>query len=181
MAKLPILETARLILRPFEASDAKTVQRLAGDRAVAEYTANIPHPYEDGMADEWISGHQPAFEAGKSATFAIVLREPRELIGAVGLGIERRFDRAELGYWIGRPYWNKGFCTEAAKAVLRFAFLDLQLHRVHASHFAGNPASGRVMQKLGMTHEGVSREHVKRWGRYDDLARYGILSSEWAD
>ncbi|MGO8704058.1 MAG: GNAT family N-acetyltransferase [Candidatus Brocadiia bacterium] len=180
MAKLPILETARLILRPFEAADAKNVQRLAGNRAVAEYTANIPHPYEDGMAEEWISGHQSAFEAGKSATFAIVLRESRELIGAAGLGIVRRFDHAELGYWIGLPYWNKGFCTAAAKELLRFAFQDLKLHRVYASHFAMNPASGRVMQKLGMTHEGVRREHVKRWGRYNDLVQYGILSSEWA-
>jgi len=65
-------------------------------------------PYEKGMAEEWISTHLPKFEAGELANFAIVLKETQELIGAIGLTINKRFKRAELGYWIGKPYWNKG-------------------------------------------------------------------------
>jgi ribosomal-protein-alanine N-acetyltransferase len=175
----PALETLRLVLRPFDLVDAKDVQRLAGDWAIADTTLAIPHPYEDGMAEQWISTHRPKFEAGELANFAIVLRDARELVGAVGLTIRPGFDRAELGYWVGKPYWGRGYCTEAGHAVLEFGFTALNLNRIHAGHFARNPASGRVMQKLGMTLEGTLREHDKVRDRYEDLVVYGLLRSEW--
>lgn len=175
----PTLTTLRLLLRPFSVGDAKSVQRLAGDFAVADTTLVIPHPYQDGMAEEWISTHRPGFEAGELAVFAAVLRETGELVGAVGLSITRRYDRAEIGYWIGRPYWGRGYCTEAATAVMAFGFTNYRLNRVYATHFVRNPASGRVMQKLGMTREGTLRQHAKRWDRFEDFVVYGILRSEW--
>ena len=97
------------------------------------------------------------------------------MIGAVGLRIEREDQRAELGYWIGRPYWNQGYCTEAARAVLDFGFEQLGLNRIYASHFTRNPASGRVMQKLGMTHEGRLRQHVRKWDAFEDVEVYAVL------
>jgi RimJ/RimL family protein N-acetyltransferase len=178
--KRPILQTARLLLRPFELTDAKDVQRLAGEWAIADTTLNIPHPYSDGMAEKWIATHQPEFDAGKLSNFAITLTEAGNLIGAIGLAILSRFDRAELGYWVGVPYWNKGYCTEAARAVLEYGFSELKLNRIYASHLSRNPASGRVMIKLGMKYEGRVREHAKRWDRYEDLELYGILSREWS-
>jgi ribosomal-protein-alanine N-acetyltransferase len=179
MKELPALSAPRLVLRPFEPADAHDVQRLAGDRAIADTTRDIPHPYADGMAEEWIGTHRSAFEAGEAAVFAVVLRETAELTGAIGLTISRRFDNAELGYWIGRPYWGRGYCTEAATAILDYAFRDLGLHRVYASHLARNPASGRIMEKLGMTREGLRRQHVSKWGQYEDLVDFGILRDEW--
>lgn len=179
MKERPTIETERILLRPFELSDAKDVQRLAGDRAIADTTLNIPHPYKDGTAEEWISTHQPKFEAGELLNFAIVLRTSSELVGAIGLRIVPRFERAELGYWIGRQYWKNGYCTEAGRAVLQYGFSVLKLNRVHASHFRRNPASGRVMQKMGMTHEGCARQHVKRWDSFEDLELYGILREQW--
>src|SRR5579863_2647719 len=146
----PTLETERLVLRPFDLSDAPRVQLLAGDRAVAATTKNIPYPYEDGMAEEWIGTHQERFEKGQLVNFAIVLKHGGELIGAIGLGLNLTQENAELGYWIGKPYWSCGYCTEAGHAVLGYAFDTLCVHRVHAHHLSHNPASGRVMQKLGM-------------------------------
>ena len=177
----PILRTARLVLRPFESSDAAGVQRLAGDRAVADTALNIPYPYEDGMAEEWIEGHKDKYESRQEAIFAVVEATGGKLIGAVGLIIEADFDRAELGYWIGRPFWGCGYATEAARTVLDFAFGPLGLHRVHANHFARNPASGRVMQKIGMVREGMLRRHAKKGDAYEDLVVYGMLKSEWPD
>jgi ribosomal-protein-alanine N-acetyltransferase len=176
----PTIKTERLVLRPFELADAKDVQRLAGARAIADTTLNIPYPYEDGMAEEWISTHQPKFEAGNLCNFAVVLRNSGELIGAIGLVIVSRFERAELGYWIGKPYWQKGYCTEAGRAVLQYGSTVLKLNRIHASHLTRNPSSGRVMQKIGMVREGRARQHVKRWDRFEDLELYGILREEWA-
>ena len=78
-----------------------------------------------------------------------------------------------MGYWIGKPYWNQGFGTEAALAILRYAFEQLGLNRVYAAHFRRNPASGRIMQKIGMTYEGRLRQHVKKWGDFEDMEYYG--------
>lgn len=175
----PDLATERLLLRPFTLADASRVQRLAGDRAIAQYTLNIPHPYEHGMAEEWISSHPEAFLAGRSATFAITLASERLLIGAISLAFSERHQRAEMGYWVGVPYWGRGYCTEAARAVLRYGFVDRDLHKIVASHLSQNPASGRVMQKIGMRQEGYLREQVYQWGEFADLVLCGILRTEW--
>lgn len=175
----PTIETERLILRPFCLGDAKDVQRLAGEPDIADTTMTIPHPYEDGMAEEWIAGEEVACESGKSITLAIVLRGDESLVGAVGIKLERNHDKAELGYWVGRPYWNCGYATEAARALLAYGFRELELNRVHAAHMARNPASGRVMEKLGMRIEGIARQDMKKWGRYEDLVSYAILRNEW--
>jgi ribosomal-protein-alanine N-acetyltransferase len=179
MGQRPTLETQRLILRPFQLADAPDVQRLAGSRDIASTTLNIPHPYEDGMAEEWISKHQETFEQGRGVTLAITSRSGANLIGAISLMDISPGHRAELGYWIGKPYWNQGFCSEASRAVVGYGFQVLGLNRIHACHLTRNPASGRVMQKLGMQHEGCRRQHVQKWEVFEDLEMYGILRSEW--
>jgi RimJ/RimL family protein N-acetyltransferase len=173
----PTIQTARLRLRPFSLADAPMVQRLAGAAAVAETALNIPHPYEDGMAEAWILTHAPAFAGRERATFAITESSGR-LLGAVSLRLEQAHQRAELGYWIGVPYWRQGFATEAARAVIAYGFNALGLNRIQATHLTRNPASGRVMQKAGMTYEGCLRQYVLKNGRFEDLARYAILREE---
>jgi len=173
----PRIETERLVLRGFEQSDASDAQRLAGDRAIADTTTQIPHPYEDGMAEQWISTHAEDFSNGVAVHFAIELIVTKELIGAISLmNIEVLHARAELGYWIGTSYWNNGFCTEAARAVVRYAFDELHLNRVHAQHLTRNPASGSVLVKAGMRHEGLLRQHLCKWGVFEDVETYAILS-----
>lgn len=176
MKTTPELHTRRLRLRPFARSDADDVRRLAGDRRVADNTLNIPHPYEPGIAEDWIDGHPAAAIEGRQHVFAITMRDGGALVGAMGLIIEPRFFRAELGYWIGVPYWGNGYCTEAGRAVIAFAFDRLRLHRVYATHLARNPASGRVMQKLGMQREGVAVEHAWKRGVFEDLVLYGLVA-----
>jgi ribosomal-protein-alanine N-acetyltransferase len=175
----PTLQTERLRLRPFSLADAPVVHALAGAREIAATTLTVPHPYEDGMAETWIGTHAPGYEAGEQATFALVLREGDELVGAIGLAINGAHARAELGYWVGVPFWNQGFATEAAREVLRFGFEGLELHRIYAMHMMRNPASGRVMQKAGMQYEGRLRQHIQKWGRFEDLDFYGLLAVEW--
>lgn len=179
MSTRPTLETERLLLRPFTAADAPHVQRLAGDRAVASTTLTIPHPYEDGMAEQWIAMHEEEFARGSAVILAIVRRADDALLGTIGITLNAAHARGELGYWIGTPYWGRGYCTEAARAMLRYAFETLALHRVHACHFARNPASGRVLQKIGMAYEGRLRHHVLKWGVFEDLETYGVLAEEW--
>jgi RimJ/RimL family protein N-acetyltransferase len=176
---LPTLTTARLDLRPFVADDAFDVERLAGRREIADTTLNIPHPYPHGGAADWIALHQPAWRDGSSATFAIVERESAKLVGAMSLIIKREHRRAELGYWIAFDRWNTGYATEAGRCVIDFGFDHLGLHRIEARHFLRNPASGRVMKKLGMQREGVERDWAIKWGRFESLVVYSILEPEW--
>ncbi len=162
----PLIETPRLRLRPFEPADGPAVQRLAGVREVADTTLHIPHPYPDGAAEEWIRTHGLQWTAQKELALAITLKKGGDLVGAVGLVFEAAHDKAELGYWIGTPYWRRGFATEAAGGLVDFGFNALGLNRVQAHHMARNSASGRVMLKLGMRREGSSPRAVKKNGRY---------------
>lgn len=84
-----------------------------------------------------------------------------------------------LGYWVGKSYWNRGFCTEAGRAVLEYGFGVLGLNRIHSCHMSRNPSSGRVMLKLGMTHEGCRKQHDRKWDKFEDQELYGILKADW--
>jgi RimJ/RimL family protein N-acetyltransferase len=176
----PTLTTERLTLRPFVLEDAWDVERLAGMREIADTTLNIPHPYPVGAATRWIEGHPLAWADGTGATFAIVETDTGKLTGAVSLmSIHLEHRRAELGYWIAVNRWNKGFATEATATIFDFGFENLGLHRIESRHFVRNPASGKVMQKLGMQQEGIERDSAMKRGRYESMVRYAILEHEW--
>lgn len=176
MKEHPILETTRLVLRPFTLADAPGVQQLAGERDVAATTL-LPHPYETGVAEQWISTHQKRFELGQ-LNFAIIRHADNVLLGALALRITLPHSHAKLAYWIGKPHWNNGYCTEAAQVVVQYGFTALSLHRIHASCIARNLASKRVLEKVGMVAEGCQRQHIQRWGVFEDVAFYGVLKGE---
>jgi len=176
----PTLHTKRLVLRPFTLTDVPELQRLAGAPEVAATTLHIPHPYPDGMAEVWIKRHPEMFEEGEGVVFAIERRRDATLVGCVGLGCDPENQNAELGYWIGVPYWNRGYATEAAQMVVAFGFAYFGLHRIKSSYFGSNPASGRVMEKIGMRYEGRRREQLFKEGRgFEDVVEYGILNTEF--
>jgi RimJ/RimL family protein N-acetyltransferase len=131
------------------------------------------------MAEQWITHQQTEYAQGTLVNFAIVHTTEQALIGSIGIMLNPAHRQGHLGYWIGVPYWGQGYCTEAARAVLQFGFNQLDLHRVWAPHFKRNPASGRVMQKLGMQYEGCQREHYLYQGQFEDAMLYGILHHEF--
>ena len=169
------METERLKLRSFERNDAMRIKGLAGDYEIAKTTLNIPHPYPEGAAEAFITRSHDAAKEGTHYDFAIVRKQDNELVGAIALGITPRYKRAEIAYWTGRPYWGKGYMTEAARRVLKFGFEDLDLNRIYAFAFTSNPASSTVMKKIGMTYEGTLVQHVLKWDQFYDLDAYGIL------
>lgn len=174
MSARPKLTTEHLILRPCVADDAAVIQRLVSHIEIARNTLSIPHPYPEGGAAEWIAKH----EASEEVVFAIVPRDGGEVVGVIGL-VPKKHDCAEVGYWIGVPYWGHGYASEALVAIIDYAFRERALNRVEAMHFTRNPASGRVMQKAGMRHEGTHREAVRKGDDYLDTEMYAILRREW--
>ena len=174
-----MLESDRLRLRRFELGDAARLRELADHPEVAAATLNIVHPYTLADAQAFLRGVRVAWAGGRSLVFAVERKAEGELIGAVGLTLQPACDRAELGYWLGHAHWGQGYATEAARAVVCLGFDRLDLNRIFAACFAGNLASERVMQKLGMTYEGTLRQHYKRHDRYYDGRFYSLLRSEW--
>jgi len=179
MTEQPVLTTKRLELRPFKLVDSEDVRKLAGDWNIADTTINLPHPYSISDAQTWIATHAELYAKKENANYAVAERTSQRLLGAIGLTINIKFCKAELGYWIGKPFWGKGFCTEASYRMLEFGFDELGLNRIYAHHFTRNPASGRVLEKIGMICEGCLRQTIKKWDKFEDIKTYGILKSEY--
>jgi RimJ/RimL family protein N-acetyltransferase len=155
----PTLATERLLLRGVVNADAGALFKLANDPAVAVMTTNIPHPYTEADAEAWVARCR-TIDWSREASFVIEHRH----FGVVG-GIGFRpgpLGRPELGFWLGRPFWNRGYATEAARAALDWARRDWRKAMVVAGHFADNPASGQVLCKAGFLYTG---DVESRWSQ----------------
>jgi len=170
---MTVLETERLRLRPLELTDAQALYEIVSAREIAEGTLTIPHPYRPEWAAEYIASIENENE------FAITLRSDGALVGSIALTVEAEHDRGQLGDVVGVPYWGNGYATEAGRAVVGHAFEELGLNRVYAFCFSRNVASRRVLEKIGMTHEGTRRGHSLKWDEHLDEEAFGILASEW--
>lgn len=170
-----LIETSRLQMRQLSEADIPELLPLIGAREVAATTLRIPHPFEEKHAREFLT--TPA----KQNELRMAIRRAGDgtLVGGMGLHPDTQHNRAEIGYWIGVPYWRTGYATEAARAVLNYGFEQFNYNRIFAGHFGQNPASGNVLKKIGMKHEGCMRGHVLKWNEYVDLHMYGILREEW--
>lgn len=170
-----VLETPRLILREWIESDVPELVPLIGAREVAETTLRIPYPYEEKHARDFIASQPKQNEL----RLAIQLRSDRRLAGGIGLHPQMEHQRAELGYWIGVPFWRHGYATEAAREVVRYGFETLNLNRIFGGLFEGNAASRAILLKLGMQYEGCARQSVVKWGKPTDVHIYAILREEY--
>lgn len=140
--------TERLLLRPGWGEDAPALSRAIGDEAVVRNLARAPWPYALGDAERFLALPQ----VPRRPNFLIFLRDTAELIGGIGLHGD---DEAELGYWLARAHWGKGIATEAGRAVVDLTDASLRLPRLNASHAIDNPASGRVLAKIGFRPTGA--------------------------
>jgi ribosomal-protein-alanine N-acetyltransferase len=139
-----ILESERLILRPPRRSDVAAIALGLSDYEVTKNTARIPHPYSEGDAEAFVAD-------APAGSFVIQGKANGLLMGGVSIRPEEDY---EFGYWLYRPFWGRGYATEAAGRLVRHAFEDLRRASVHAGWFHDNPASGHVLAKLGARHNG---------------------------
>lgn len=175
-----MIETERLIIRRFVPEDANDVYEACNDFEMVKTTLGLPWPYTKEMAESWIPKVAQREVDGTSYEFAICFKEnPEKIIGCVALtDVNPRAKRAEMGYWVARKHWKNGIATEAAKAMLKFGFEEVGLHSVIARYFDINPASGRVMEKAGMTYVGTIREHEFRFDKFYNVGYYEMLETD---
>jgi [ribosomal protein S5]-alanine N-acetyltransferase len=158
-----VLETKRLRLRRFVLEDADEVTRLANNWDVARMLGRMPYPYVIDHAKDFLARIATDTESKTDFVFAFTTGGP--IMGAIGLHL-RDGGAFELGYWLGEPYWGKGYATEAADRLVQFAFTDLDTEKLTAGHFYDNPASGRVLRKVGFRYTGDGfRECLARGGK----------------
>ena len=174
------LEGKRIILRKLKLSDALDIYKNLQDKEMVKWTLNIPWPYKKQNAVKFIKRTHYAIRKKSGYAFGIVLKETNKVIGLVDIShIDWKNKNAELGYWLGKKYWGRGYTTEAVKLILRFAFEKLKLHRVYAHLFEENIASRRVLEKTGFRLEGTTRESRYRYNKWHNELRFGILKQEY--
>ena len=155
MEQQPQLTSERLLLRAFTLDDAPRVQAIVSDKRIAEMTANIPYPYPETGAIDWISTHEKRWSSRENVSFAILLKSTDTIIGAIGLAFKES-NEGELGYWLGVDYWGKGYATEAAMCINNYGLNALNFDKINARALSRNPASGRVLLKSGFKHTGTT-------------------------
>lgn len=202
------LHTERLILQPLVLEDADSMYKLLQEREIAYNTVSIPFPYENGMAESFIQSTIDGLKDKNGTITALSLSIRRQsdnaFMGAMCFdAIDTEEDEntddgnnenttrsnirtGTMGYWLGKPYWGHGYCTEAARELIRFGFLDgdnslLNLDMVKAHHYSRNPASGNVMTKIGLKHVEHLPKHVEKWGVLEDVEVYAISKKEFLE
>lgn len=179
MKNFPKIETERLFLTELKLIDIPEIVKYASNKNISDFTLNLPFPYFEKDAIYWINLANQGFKNGTNIIFGIRLKPSNEFIGGIGLTIEQKFNRAEIGYWVAEPFWRKGFATEATKSIIKFGFENLDLNKFTSSHLAKNPASGKVMKKSGMIKEGELKEHIMKDSEYHDLILFGLTKNQY--
>jgi len=170
------LRTARLLLRPFELTDVDDVWAYASDAEVARYRP-LPDPYTRDDAAEFVD-RQMRTNWSRNPEFAIIYGQ--QVVGGISLHVNPEHETGELGYLLGRRWWGQGLATEAARAVVDWGFRRFGLHKAYARAHVDNTRSWHVMERLGMTREGVLRGHWKMRDEHVDLVYYAVFRDEWA-
>ena len=176
--RLPRLETPRLVIRRMSMADAEDIYEYGRDPEVSRHV--LWDAYRSvGEARMYLKYVQRQYRLNEPASWGIELKATGRLIGTIGfMWWNQEYRSAEVGYSLSRAYWNHGLMTEALRAVIKFGFEEMNLNRIEAQHETTNPASGRVMEKVGMKKEGVLRQRLRNKGKFVDVALYSVLRGE---
>jgi [ribosomal protein S5]-alanine N-acetyltransferase len=171
------LETSRLFLRPPADDDVAAIVALLGDFDVSKNLSSPPHPYREEDAIAFVERVRHDQTEGVGHCFMIFRHDDDALIGSIGF--RERSEAIELGYWIGKPYWGQGYASEAARRTIDFAFGELNLGGLVAGWFHDNPASGRVLEKLGFVRDGEDERHSSARGHAVQSLRMALSRATW--
>lgn len=177
----PELMTETLRLRKIKISDVPSLLKYCHNKKISEQIINIPYPYREEDAVFRINFVWQGFKNKERYVFAITLKNSDELIGEIGLHMDKSNNSAQFGYWIAEPFWGKGIASEATAAILKFGFMDLHLNKIYATHYPENPASGKVMLKNKMIKEAELKEQYNVEGIYKNVIQYRLTKEEYLD
>ena len=169
-----VLETERLVLRRPTLADVKAIARLANDRRVAQNTSRLPHPYTVGDAETFVQ-----FTAQQPRDTSFAITRDGDLMGIIGIDLGKP-DVPEVGYWLGVPYWGQGYATDAARAVIDYAFEEFASAELRAGARVVNPASRRVLEKCGFQWTGVGLYRIRAINSSAPIDRFRLERRVWS-
>lgn len=172
------LETNRLYLLPFNEKDALKVRDLANNKEIAEILG-LPYPYELKFAQEWIASQPELIKRCEEFPLKIVSKQLMEIVGTITIRVDKDNNKGELGYWIGKDYWGKGYATESINRIVDYGFSELKLNKIWAAVISRNIASIKVLMKVGLQKEGTLRQNKLILHSYEDVDIFGILKNEY--
>ena len=171
--------TTNLILRFYSDDDLELMIQYLNNKNVTKETANIPFPFTKEEALERVDFIKKGLKKGTNYVFTITKSGEDKLIGQIGLHLDKDHNKAEIGYWIGEPFWGNGYASEANKAILKFGFEELNLNKIFATHFLDNPASGKVLINSKMIKEAELIDHYKKGESYQSVNQYRLTKDEF--
>lgn len=178
-SELPVIETERLVLRKLKMDDAADLFAYASDPAVPRFMPWEAHKTKE-ETNEFIRFILDGYENQRKLTWAIELKGTGKMIGTIDfVKWLPKHGRAEIAYALSRKYWGKAYMPEAAKALIAFGFNSMELNKIEASILLENIQSRSVLEKIGMSFEGVARQHFKLRNEFVDLAMFSLLKSEY--
>jgi [ribosomal protein S5]-alanine N-acetyltransferase len=180
MELFPEIVSKRLRLRRLQLSDIPVLVKHANNSKISDQIINIPYPYREEDAIQRFNFIIEGFKNKARYVFAITLKEPGELVGEIGLHLDKENNNAQFGYWVAEPFWGKGIATEATAAILHFGFNELKLNKIYATHYPDNIASGKVMLNNGMIKEGELKDHYRINDTYRSVIQYRLTKSEYS-
>ena len=172
------MQTERLILRAPKPGDVPRFVPLLADYDIAKNLSTAPHPYTEEAGHAFVTGAAEKRAKGQAYSFAVLRKDDDAYVGACGVHPDRDW---EVGYWIGKPYWGLGYATEAARRVVRFAFEELNAEYLSAGWFHDNPASGRVLEKLGCVPIGAEERECQARGAATVCNRVTLTRARWLE
>lgn len=174
------ISTDRLILNRPKKNDLEDFNlQINSSEDFSKNLTSITFPFTQEQTDRWFELCDKGYESGESFRFAIREKNIGKLIGTIGIHLDQKHHKAELGYWLGKEFWGKGYLTEALKAVIGFGFKGLNLNKIYATHYLYNLGSEKVMQKSGMKLEGLQKQEYLQNGEFLDVKRYSILKEDF--
>lgn len=162
------IKSKKFILRPFRMSDAESVQKHVGHKAVIRNLSNLPYPYTLKDARFWLNEKLSEYRQKEPADIVFAIEIDGEAAGSIGLHKIVRGHKAEMGYWLGQKYWGGGVMTDAVKSIVSFGFKDLKLRRIYARVYPFNKGSMRVLEKNGFKFEGIAKKETKKENKFID-------------
>jgi RimJ/RimL family protein N-acetyltransferase len=179
MKAFPELITKRLKLRRIQLNDVASLLKYVNNKKISDQILNIPFPYGEEDAIYRLNFIFQGFKNNERYVFAITFKDNNELIGEIGLHIDKINNNAQFGYWVAEPFWSKGIATEATAAILQFGFENLGLNKIYATHYPDNQASGKVMLKNKMIKEAELKDQYKINNDYRSVIQYRLTKQEY--
>lgn len=180
MSRTLNINSSKICIREIQYSDSDKIQTVASLSEIADTMISIPHPYPDNEAKRFVAQRISETKSGNAVVFVLEKIQDNSFCGLIEVrDIDHEHLQGELSFWLAPNAWGKGYMSKVIRSVLDYSFTELELNRLYAYHMERNPASGKVLARNGFQKEGILRQRVRKWGKFEDVSLWACLQQDW--